>query len=536
MGVNVRQALAADAAAWLELLRASLGDDYPDKQLYDVDWIGGQLDLSSGHETWVAEGDDGRLMASITFLAPSPASNNPVANLGRCLFRPESYGDTSAESLLLKINEVAEERKQLVVSRVSAENNSQQILFEHLGYVCAGFQPFKHMHQARQGFLFYVWFARPDVVSRLPLSESLSQISELAMMVLAKLSIPNPITVRDGVTGYPLKSEVQIHDSSFDDFELWRQQAESMNPPREVSSGFNLGQGQMRASNTQGARAALAQRDSAVVAGLAFILDEVDRCVRVVDSFATDDLSIGALLSHVIKTAQEGLGTVYVEVDVVMTAPRMLKTLEQLGFAPVAYLPAFYTQGARHADVVKMVKLNLPYALENISLTTAAKEVVDIIDKNFQDQKVGVAIINLLRGLPIFIGLGDGELRKVARLFTQKLFRPNERIFNRGDGGNEAYVVMRGQIDICLEEGAKPIASVGNGQIFGELAFLDGAARNAHAVATQASILLVVQRSAFNEIVQREPHLGMVVMKNIALELSNRLRKTNAALSAVGKR
>jgi CRP-like cAMP-binding protein len=45
------------------------------------------------------------------------------------------------------------------------------------------------------------------------------------------------------------------------------------------------------------------------------------------------------------------------------------------------------------------------------------------------------------------------------------------------------------------------------------------------AVANQASIVLVIQRSAFNELVQREPHLGMVVMKNIALELTNRLRK-----------
>jgi CRP-like cAMP-binding protein len=51
------------------------------------------------------------------------------------------------------------------------------------------------------------------------------------------------------------------------------------------------------------------------------------------------------------------------------------------------------------------------------------------------------------------------------------------------------------------------------------------------AIATQPSILLVIQRSSFNELVQREPHLGMVVMRNIALELSNRLRKTNQAIS-----
>jgi CRP-like cAMP-binding protein len=146
-----------------------------------------------------------------------------------------------------------------------------------------------------------------------------------------------------------------------------------------------------------------------------------------------------------------------------------------------------------------------------------------------------VAIITLLRGLPIFDGLGDGELRKIARLFTQKLYRPSEKLFNKGDSGSEAYVVMRGQVDIYLEDQTKPIATIGNGQIIGELAFLDGAPRNAQAVANQASILLVVQRSAFNQLVQREPHLGMVVMRNIAQELSTRLRRSNVALSIVKK-
>ena len=75
-----------------------------------------------------------------------------------------------------------------------------------------------------------------------------------------------------------------------------------------------------------------------------------------------------------------------------------------------------------------------------------------------------------------------------------------------------------------------PVAQFGTGQIFGELAFLDGTPRTAIAIASQASILLVIQRVAFNTLVQHEPHLGMVVMRNIALELSKRLRKSNELL------
>jgi hypothetical protein len=254
-----------------------------------------------------------------------------------------------------------------------------------------------------------------------------------------------------------------------------------------------------------------------------------------VDSFSTDDLSMGALFHHAIKIAQEQLNAVYLEADILMTAPRLLKTAEQLGFVPVSYLPAFYFNADGHTDVVKVVKLNMAYSLENVDLSANARAIAQIVDQNFQDQKIGVAIINLLRGLPIFEGLGDGELRKIARLFTQKLYRPGEKIFNKGDSGNEAYVVMRGQVEIHLDEKSPPIGTVGNGQIFGELAFLDNSPRVASAIANQASILLVVHRIAFNDLVQREPHLGMVVMRNIALELSNRLRRTNIAAAAVKK-
>jgi CRP-like cAMP-binding protein len=95
-------------------------------------------------------------------------------------------------------------------------------------------------------------------------------------------------------------------------------------------------------------------------------------------------------------------------------------------------------------------------------------------------------------------------------------------------------VLLRGKINIHLETSAPPIAQLGEGKIFGELAFLDGAPRVAHAIAAQPSILLVMQRSAFNELVRREPNLGMAVMRNLALDLAVKLRGVNDALS--GKR
>ncbi len=534
MATVVRLSGPGDAPRYLELLKASLGEDYPDKQVYDPVWSTGQFGLGAEFETWAAE-TVCRLMASISFLPPLLNNANPIAHVGRFFARAESGTNGTAEALLRKVTAVAEERRQHCVTRVFASEYDQQVLFENLGYACVGYQPLKHMNRVRQGVLFYVRPTNPELLARLPLSDSLPQIKELSTVVLANLKIPNPISIQDGTIGYPLQTEINCVEASIGDFDRYRAESKGSNTSLEISGSFNMGYGYLRTTSNGSFRALLAQRGGNITAGLAYNFDPFDRCVRLICSFSKDDLSMGALVREVLDISHEQLSAVYVEVDILVTGRRMLKTAEQHGFVPIAYLAEFYVWDGLYTDVVKMVKLNMLYSQDNSRFTPSARTIVEIIDRNFQDQKIGVAIVNLLSKLPIFDGLGDGELRKIARLFVQRLFRSGERIFNKGDSGKEAYVVMRGAVEILLEEGSKPIATIVNGQIFGELAFLDGAARGALAVAAQPSILLVIQRTAFSDLAQREPHLGMVVMHNIATELSNRLRRTTLTLMASQK-
>ena len=530
MSIVVRPATASDAVQWVELARAYLGDGYPAAQVYEPEWVATQLEAVPGQETWVAE-VEGLLRASLTLLAPLSQNTNPITNLGRNLNHPCSYEDGSAAALLAKINELASARGHLQVARILASENQQQTLFERAGYTCVGFQPAKHLRRTRESVLVYVRIEQPSAMSRLPVSESLPLVSELATFVLKRLGITPPQVTRDGTTGYPLLSELVFHECSYDDFELWRLQAQLASPPVEVSSGYNLGWGILRLPTEKPPRTLLAQADDKIVAGLSFLYDEYDRCVRVADAFATDDLSPGALLNYVVKMAQEKFSALYIETDILMTAPRMLKSADQLGFVPVAYMPAFYFENGHCADVVKMVKLNQIFALETMQLTPQAAMVAEIVDANFEEQKVGLAIISMLRGLRIFTGLGEGELRKIARLFTQKLFHAGDVIFKQGDRSQEAFVVMRGQVDILLDGEREPVSTLGKGQIFGEQAFLDSAPRAASAQASQASIVLIVQRGAFNDLVRHEPHLGLVVMRNIAVELSQKLRQADQMLA-----
>lgn len=547
MAAEIRKAGPEDAGKWIDLVKATLGDEHPAKQVLDPDWVAGELSDASGHETWVAEAD-GKFTAagSILFFAPKAAAGdtgntsrvsrdysflkNPVCNLGRNVMLPSAAEDGSGEALISKLGEWATGREQMAIARVLASDNAQQIVFEKAGFVCVGFQPDKHFHRIREEVLFYVKPARSIIGNRVALSESLPMINELASAAMENLHIPRTGTAKDGGQGYPLQTDVTFLDVSSKRYEEEREKSRSLNPPLEMSGGFNTGHGFMRVDVEMPADAFLVEREGKIVGGVHFIFDELDRCVRVLNAYCSDGLSAGAMLHQLLKVSQAKLNAFYVEVDILGSATRLLISAEQLGFVPSAYLPGFHKHGDGIIDVVKLVKFNQNFQIEEAELTAQAAVVAQVVGRCLEDQVGGVAIVNLLRDLSIFSGLGDGELRKLGRLFTQKLFKPMEAIFNRDDAGDEAYVIMRGKVDIFLDETKQPIASFEQGKVFGELAFLDGSPRGAKAIAAQPTILLIIKRNDFYELTQREPHLGLAVMKNMALELGNRLRQMNASV------
>ena len=196
MATVVRLCGPGDAPRYLELLKASLGEDYPDKQVYDPVWSTGHFGPGSEFETWVVE-TDGCLMASISFLPPLLNNANPIGNLGRFFARAESSTNGSAEALLKKVTDVAEERRQHCVTRVFAGMRPASVIRKPGLCLCG--LPASQAYESRSpGVLFYVRPTNPELLARLPLSDSLPQIKELSTVVLANLKIPNPISIQDG--------------------------------------------------------------------------------------------------------------------------------------------------------------------------------------------------------------------------------------------------------------------------------------------------------------------------------------------------
>lgn len=127
-----------------------------------------------------------------------------------------------------------------------------------------------------------------------------------------------------------------------------------------------------------------------------------------------------------------------------------------------------------------------------------------------------------LAGIPFFSGLDAASLESVGRGMRARRFRRGEVIFHQGDPGDALFIVMGGAIKIMLpsETGDEAIlATLRPGDVFGELALLDGAPRSATAVALEATETLILPRDQFRELLATEPAIRDALLASIAAEL-----------------
>jgi Cyclic nucleotide-binding domain len=99
---------------------------------------------------------------------------------------------------------------------------------------------------------------------------------------------------------------------------------------------------------------------------------------------------------------------------------------------------------------------------------------------------------------------------------TERRFRHGQTIFRRGDPGSSLLAVLEGQvrIGVCSESGKEiTLGIVGQGELFGEIAVIDGAGRTADATAIGACRLLVLDRRDFLPFLERCPGVAVRLLQ-----------------------
>jgi CRP-like cAMP-binding protein len=124
--------------------------------------------------------------------------------------------------------------------------------------------------------------------------------------------------------------------------------------------------------------------------------------------------------------------------------------------------------------------------------------------------------------IPFFAGLDTPTLERIAAGMRTRRFRRGEVIFHLGDPGDALFILVSGEVKISLPSDAGDeaiIATLREGDTFGELALLDGAPRSATATALVASQTVVLPRDAFRALIAAEPNVRDALLSSIAAEL-----------------
>lgn len=137
--------------------------------------------------------------------------------------------------------------------------------------------------------------------------------------------------------------------------------------------------------------------------------------------------------------------------------------------------------------------------------------------------------VAMIAEVPIFGLLDDEEREALAQMMSSREFKQDETVFHYGDPGGEIYILRTGRVELFVEstEGAKILlAENEQGDVIGELSFLDGGPRTATAVAREDTQMLVLDRERLLDFIDKHPHAAMDVLTVIG----RRLRATDELL------
>jgi len=142
-------------------------------------------------------------------------------------------------------------------------------------------------------------------------------------------------------------------------------------------------------------------------------------------------------------------------------------------------------------------------------------------------------MIELLKGVEFFDGLTDAELQRVAGICREVRYRKGDLITTQGEEGEEMYIVRDGLVEVTIgESGTAPrtVVNLGTGQVVGEMALVDRGPRSATVrCVTEAAVVNVIGREVFERLCQSDHHIGMLVYRNLAADLSFKLRHRHLA-------
>jgi CRP-like cAMP-binding protein len=143
------------------------------------------------------------------------------------------------------------------------------------------------------------------------------------------------------------------------------------------------------------------------------------------------------------------------------------------------------------------------------------------------------AATDILRRIPIFEDLGARDLAYLLDTLHVREYAAEEVVFSQGVPGFGMYIIISGEVDIVYEPTGQPIARLGDGEFFGELALLVSSPRSAAAIAHSPCRMYGFFHSDLKSLIKRRPKMGVKIVTRLAGIIGERLKKSNEQVQAL---
>ena len=139
---------------------------------------------------------------------------------------------------------------------------------------------------------------------------------------------------------------------------------------------------------------------------------------------------------------------------------------------------------------------------------------------------------NILSTIPLFKGLGETQLAWIAQRAHRRLFPGGTSIITAEQPGEAVYIILFGTVKIHIEQadGRDVVLSIiGAGDTLGEMSLLDSVGRSASAITLEDSLLLWMDKAAFQQMLVDLPPVAL----NLVRIMSSRVRLNNELIQAL---
>jgi CRP-like cAMP-binding protein len=154
--------------------------------------------------------------------------------------------------------------------------------------------------------------------------------------------------------------------------------------------------------------------------------------------------------------------------------------------------------------------------------------------KHLNNAEALMSIVECLKDSQVFAGLTTEEISDCLSLAEDNTYRKGDVIFYEHSPGDELYILVSGKVSIKLmlisDEDRMPVHIVTPGDIFGELAVIDSGPRSATAICEEDTTVKILKKSAIDGLSEKNNRVGMIIYRNIARIVSERIRRTNEKL------